>query len=115
MKLAMAEHQKSIPALAPLPPARVHARVNRFLLSQVGSVFTAGTPELDVSAQLWRVPVLYNPPDFVAGEVGEVQVSALTGEIHQHTPVAKMHACAAGLHDHHQAQIRAAFLRARKK
>ena len=111
----MAKHQKSIPALAPLLPARVRARVNRFLLSQVGSVFAAGMPELDASAQLWRVPIFYNPPDFVDDEVGEVQVSALTGEIHQHTPMAEIHACTARLHDRHQAQIHAAFLRARKK
>ena len=110
----MAEHQKPTPAPASLLPVRVRARVNRFLLSQVGSVFAAGMPELDTSTQLWRVPVLYNPPDFVAGEVGEVQVST-TGEIHQHTPVAEMHARAEGLHDRHQAQIHAAFLRARKK
>lgn len=111
----MAERQKLTPALIPFLPARVRARVNRFLLSQVGSVFAAGTPELDASAQLWRVPILYNPPDFMAGEVGEVQVSVITGEIHQHTPVAEMHARAAEFHDRHQAQIRAAFLRARKK
>jgi hypothetical protein len=111
----MAESQKSTPALAPLLPAQVRARVNRFLLSQVGSVFAAGTPELNVSTQLWRIPILYNPPDFVAGEVGEVWVGTLTGEIHRHTPVAEMHAHAAGLHDRYQAQIRAAFLRARKK
>ena len=111
----MSGYQRSVPASESLPPARVRALVNRFLLSQVGSVFVAGTPELDVSTHLWRVPILYNPPDFVGGEAGEAQVSALTGDLQQYTPVAKMRKRAAELHERHQAQIHTAFLRASKK
>jgi hypothetical protein len=111
----MAGHQRSIPVSEFLSPTQARAVVNRFLLSRVGSVFAAGTPELDASTQLWRVPILYNPPDFVADTVGEVQVSAITGDIQQHTPIAELHRRATGLHDRHQAQIHAAFLRARKK
>ncbi len=89
--------------------------VNRFLLSQVGSVFTAGTPELDSAAQLWRVPILYHPPDFTGDEVGQAQVSATTGEIQQHTPAAELRERAAKLHERNKTQIHTAFLRARKK
>ena len=72
--------------------------VNRFLLSQVGSVFAAGTPELDSTAQLWRVPILYHPPDFTGDEVGQAQVSAITGEMQQHTLAAELREYAAKLH-----------------
>ena len=111
----MSGHQRSIPTSESLSPARVQALVNRFLLSQVGSVFAAGTPELDASVHLWRVPILYNPPDFVGGKVGEAQVNALTGDLQQYTPVAKMRRRAAELHERYQAQIHTAFLHARKK
>ena len=89
--------------------------VNRFLLSQVGSVFAAGTPEMDSTAQLWRVPILYQPPDFTGDEVGQAQVSAITGEIQQYTPIAELRTRAAKLHERNKTQIHTAFLRARKK
>ena len=111
----MAEQQRSLLAQTSLSPTQVRAVVNRFLLSQAGSVFTAGTPELDSAAQLWRVPILYNPPDFTGDEVGQAQVSATTGEIQQHTPAAELRARAAKLHERNKTQIHTAFLRARKK
>lgn len=111
----MAEHQRAAPASESLPPARARALVNRFLVSQVGSVFAAGTPELAATTHLWRVPILYSPPDFAAGEIGEVQVNAITGDMQQHTPVAEIRRRAAKLNEHFQAQIHTAFLRTRKK
>jgi hypothetical protein len=111
----MAEQQRSPLAHTSFSPTQVRAVVNRFLLSQVGSVFAAGTPELDSAAQLWRVPILYNPPDFTGDEVGQVQVSIITGEIHQHTPVAELRERAAKFHGRDKIQIHSAFLRARKK
>lgn len=51
-------------------PPQERAVVNRFLLSQVGSVFAAGIPELDSEARLWRVPILHPPPKFTGDEVG---------------------------------------------
>jgi hypothetical protein len=93
----------------------VRAVVNRFLLSQVGSVFAAGTQELDSASRLWRVPIFYMPPDSAGDEVGQAQVNTLTGEIQQHTPVAALRESAARLHERDKTPIHAAFLHARKK
>jgi hypothetical protein len=111
----MAEQQRSTVARTSSSPTQVRAVVNRFLLSQVGSVFAAGTPELESASGLWRVPIFYHPPDFTGDEVGQAQVSALSGEIRQHTPVAELRARAAKLHERNKTQIHTAFLRTRKK
>lgn len=111
----MAEQQRATLAQNSFSPTQVRAVVNRFLLSQVGSVFAAGTPELDGATPFWRVPILYNPPDFTGDEVGQAQVSALTGEIQQHTPAVELREHAAHLHERDKTQIRTAFVRARKK
>jgi hypothetical protein len=111
----MAEQQQSPLIQTPLSPTQVRAVVNRFLLSQIGSVFAAGTPELDSAVHLWSVPILYIPPDFTGTEVGQAQVSAITGEIQQHTPAAELRERAATLHERDQTQIHPAFVRARKK
>jgi hypothetical protein len=111
----MAEQQRSTPIQTSFSSLQVRAVVNRFLLSQVGSVFAAGTPKLDSAAPLWHVPILYNPPDFTGDEVGQAWVSAITGEIQQYTPVAELREHAAKLHERNKTQIRTAFLRARKK
>ena len=111
----MAEQQRSTLTHTAVSSTQARAVINRFLLSQVGSAFVAGTPELDRAAQLWRVPILYNPPDFTGDEVGQVQVNAVTGEMQQHTLVAELRECAAKLHERNKIQIHTAFLRARKK
>jgi len=111
----MAEQQRSILAQTSFSPTQARAVVNRFLLSQVGSVFAAGTPVLESASRLWRVTILYHPPDFTGDEVGQARVSAITGEIQQHTPVAELHECAAKLHERNKTQIHTAFLRTRKK
>jgi hypothetical protein len=64
---------------------------------------------------MWHVPILHNPPDFTGGEVGQAQVSSVTGEIQQHTSAVELRERAAKLHERHKTQIRAAFVRARKK
>lgn len=101
-------------ARTPFSSTQARAVVNRFLLSHVGSVFATGTPELDSAAHLWRVPIRYHPPDFTGDEVGTAQISAITGEIQQHTPAAELRERAAKLHERDKTQIRPAFLRARK-
>ena len=111
----MAEHQRSLPDAALLSAGQAQAVVNRFLLSQAGSVFSAGTPELEETAQCWDVPILYNPPDYVAGIVGQAQVSACTGSLERHTSIPELHAHSAELHARKKAQIHTTFLRARKK
>jgi len=111
----MAEQQRSTLTQTAFSSTQARAVVNRFLLSRVGSVFASGTPELDSISQLWRVPILYHPPDFTGDEVGQAQVSAITGEIQQYTSVAELRECTAKLHECNKTQIHAAFLRARKK
>ena len=93
----------------------MRAVVNWFLLSQVGSVFAAGTPELDTAAHIWRVSILYNPPNFTGDEVGQAHVSAITGEIQQHTPAAELRKHAAKLHERDKTQTHTVFLHARNK
>jgi len=96
------------------PVAQVRARVNRFLLSQVGSQFCAGEPELEVVQERWRVPILMVTPGFVAGQVGEAVVHLNSREIASHTGVEQIHAAADRLRKRHHAAIKTAFLRARK-
>lgn len=110
----MAERQRAILA-ASFSASQVRAVVNRFLLSQVGSVFAAGTPELDSASRLWHVPIVYHPPDFTGDEIGQAQVSATTGEMQQHTLVAELREHAAKCHERYKAQVHTTFLRARKK
>jgi hypothetical protein len=108
--------QKSIAAISELTVTAVQARarVNRFLLSRVGSQFCAGEPELDVVGGIWRVPILLVTPGFVAGQVGEAAVNLQTREVENHTDVKHIHAAASTLRKRHHAAIKAAFIRARK-
>jgi hypothetical protein len=92
---------------------QVCARVNRFLLSQVGSQFCAGEAELNVSKQTWRVPILMVTPGFVAGEVGEAMVHSHNCKLTSHTDIKEMHAAANKLRQLHHVAIETAFLRAR--
>jgi hypothetical protein len=107
--------QKSIQFEFALSQAQARARLNRFLLSEVGSQFCAGDPDLDMLQELWRIPVLFITPGFVAGQVGEAQVNLRTGEIDYHTDIEQMHDCAEKLRKRHRAAIKAAFLRAGKR
>jgi len=111
----MTRPQEVLSASNSFSAEQICAVVNRFLISQVGSTFAAGTPERAADAHLWYVPVLYNPPNFVVGEVGQFQVDASTGTILKHTAIIDMQSRAATLHGRHKTQIRTAFLRARKK
>ena len=94
--------------------AQASARVNRFLLSQMGSQFCAGEPELDVAGGVWQVPILLVTPGFVVGPVGEAIVNWQTYEIVSHTDPETMYATADKLRKTHHAAIKTAFLRARK-
>ena len=94
--------------------AQARARVNRFLLSQVGSQFCAGEPELNAMKQVWLVPILMVTPGFVAGQVGEAVVNAQTREIESHTDIEQIYSEADKLRKRHHAEIKAAFVRARK-
>jgi hypothetical protein len=93
----------------------VRASVNRFLLSQVGSQFAAGEPALDVAEEQWQVPILMITPGLIVGQVGEAIVSQHTHEIICHTPAEQIYKAAGKLRKLHHAEIKAAFLRARRR
>ena len=98
-----------------LNAAQARARVNRFLLSQIGSQFCASDPELDVLSEQWCVPILFVTPGFVAGQVGRVTISSTTGELQDYTDPEEIYVSADELRKRHHAAIKAAFLRARKR
>jgi hypothetical protein len=108
--------EKSIRSVrrATLDAAQARARVNRFLLSQVGSQFCAGDPELNVLREKWSVPILLVTPGFVAGQVGEASINLKTGELEGHSDTEQIYVAAEGLRKRHHAAIKAAFIRARK-
>jgi hypothetical protein len=93
---------------------QARARVNRFLLSQVGSQFCAGEPELDMAGGVWQVPVLFVTPGFVAGQAGGAVLNWQTYEIISHTSPESIYAQAGTLRKTHHADIETAFLRTRK-
>jgi hypothetical protein len=88
--------------------------VNRFLLSQAGSHFAAGEPELDAANAQWKVPILMITPGLIVGGVGEAIVTQQAREIVSHTAIEQMHVKAGELRRERHAEIEAAFLRARK-
>ena len=108
--------QKSIGAgwKATLDATQARARVNRFLLSQIGTQFCAGDPALDVLHEKWAVPILLVTPGFVAGQVGEATINLNTGELQDHTDTEEIYLSADKLRKRHHAAIKAAFLRARE-
>jgi len=94
---------------------QARARVNRFLLSQIGSQFCAGDPELDVLGAQWCVPILFVTPGFVAGQVGRVTISSSSGELQDWTDKEEVYSSADELRKRHHVAIKAAFLRARER
>lgn len=96
---AIMRRQKSTAAISAVTvtDAQARARVNRFLLSQVGSQFCAGEPELDLIRDVWRVPILLVTPGLVASQVGEVAVNINTREVEEHTDIEQIYATAAKL------------------
>ena len=107
--------QKSISSSWTLDATQARARVNRFLLSQVGTQFCAGDPALDVLQEKWCVPILLVTPGFVAGQVGEATLNLNTGELQDHTDTEQIYLPADKLRKRHHAAIKAAFLRARER
>jgi hypothetical protein len=105
------KRQKPIQFEFVLSREQVRARVNRFILSEVGSQFCAGDPDFDMLRKLWRIPILFVTPGFVAGQVGEAQIDLKTGEIEHHTDIEQIYDRAEKLRKRHQTAIKAAFLR----
>ncbi|MDQ3814529.1 MAG: hypothetical protein M3347_11335 [Armatimonadota bacterium] len=67
----------------------VRATVNDFILTHLRDCFAAGKPRLIMYpiAPVFNVPILLSYPDRALGEVGEVAVHALTGEVLGWTPL----------------------------
>ncbi len=107
-------HQKSA-ATADLLVTEVQAkaRVNRILLSQIGSQFCAGEPDFDAVKNCWRVPVLMVTPGMIVGQVGEALVSLTTRDILSHTEPEVMYAAAEKLRKQKNGAIKTAFLLAK--
>ncbi len=68
--------------------AAARRRANRFLAVNAGNMLAAGEPELVIGPELnWRVPVLFGTPGRGRlGKVGELFVSAETGDVMVDSP-----------------------------
>lgn len=84
------------------------AAASLFLSDHLPDRITAGDPQLDMRAGVWRVPVLLAYPVIgVVGEVGEIVISGQMEEILLHTPVDEMLAHARALCEQHADAIKA--------
>ena len=64
------------------------AAVNEWLISYVGDRFLAGTPAIDTQSDVWLVPILYvYPNEGPLGNVGEIAVDSVTGELSAHPSI----------------------------
>jgi len=75
----------------------------------------AGEPTLTAAGDVWRVPVLLAYPFLLVGEVGEICIAAVSGEILSHTNVKMIKANAKRLGTKHRAEIEAAFAATRNR
>ncbi|MEW6128774.1 MAG: hypothetical protein AB1757_17185 [Acidobacteriota bacterium] len=98
-----------------LNAAQARARVNRLLLSQVGSQFCAGEPEPDAIKEHWRVPILFVTPGMVVGQVGEAIINLNTLELKSCTNHKQIHEAADRLRKKHHAAIKTAFIQTGKR
>ena len=84
------------------------AAASLFLSDHLPDRITAGDPQLDAQAGVWRVPVLLAYPVIGSvGEIGEIIINGQTEEILSHTPVMEMLARARALYEQHREQIEA--------
>jgi hypothetical protein len=85
----------------------------RWVIEHLASSLCAGEPQHVPPENVWRVPVFLAYPFMVVGEVGELWVDGVSGEVVRHTSIQKMRAAAKRLGKQHDAEIQAAFLQAR--
>jgi hypothetical protein len=87
------------------------AQASLFLSDHLPDRLSAGPPQLDADAYVWRVPVWLNYPVLgPLGQVGEITINAMSEEIVSHTPVDEMLAQAQSLYEQHRDAIEAAVL-----
>lgn len=85
----------------------------RWVIEHLATSFCAGEPERMADRQLWRVPVLLAYPFMVVGEVGELLIDGVSGELRPAPGPGRMKATARRLAKERNAEIQAAFVRAR--
>jgi hypothetical protein len=84
------------------------AAASLFLSDHLPDRVTAGDPQLDTQAGVWRVPVLLAYPIIGSvGEVGQIIVSGQSEELLSHTPVDEMLVRVRALYDLHRDAIEA--------
>ena len=87
------------------------ARASLFLSDHLPDRLSAGPPQLDTDANVWRVPVCLNYPVLgPLGQVGEITINAMSEEIVSHTAVDEMLAQARALYEQHRDAIEAIVL-----
>jgi len=88
----------------------VQATANLFLSDHLPDRFLAIEPRFEAPAQVWRVPVVIAYPVIgPIGEVGEINVSAVSEEIISYTALEEMMSRANNLYEEYRESIEAAF------
>lgn len=97
--------------IATLTALEAEANASLFLSDRVPDRLMAYSPQFDERSDTWRVSVvLAYPVTGPVGEVGEIFISARSGEIISHTPIAEMLSRARALYDEHRDAIEAGIL-----
>lgn len=79
------------------------AQASLFLSDHLPDRLSAGPPQLDANANVWRVPVWLNYRVLGSlGQVGEITINAMSEEIVSHTPADEMLAQAQSLYEQHR-------------
>jgi hypothetical protein len=88
MEVASLERAYETIKEALISPVEARAIANEFLLRHTRDRFSAGQPALVLFplAPVWVCPILFVYPERLLGEVGEVAVNAVTGEVTGRTP-----------------------------
>ena len=87
------------------------AKASLFLSDHLPDRLSAGPPQLDVEANVWCVPVCLTYPVLgLLGQVGEIIINAMSGEVVSHTPVDEMLVQAQALYEQHRDAIEAVLL-----
>jgi hypothetical protein len=95
--------------LAPtLSALQAQAAANLFLSDHLPERFMAGPPSLDITAHVWRVPVLLAYPIIgPVGQTGEIVVCVTAAEVVSYTPSEEMQVAAHALYEQHRNAIEA--------
>lgn len=108
----MKQHNRSVKSLNVMAQDAVRI-ASGWLGAHLPDRFGPADPKLDDQGQLWWVPVVLAYPGVTVGQVGEIAVSASSGEVVDHTDLADIKAAGLALGRKHRAKVRAAFLRTR--